>query len=53
MTENRQKAIEGLRKLSRPLPQDFRFNREEAHARRAFVDTQFLLSPKIKKSFLT
>lgn len=30
---SRQKAIEGLRRLSRPLPPGFKFDREEAHAR--------------------
>lgn len=30
---SRQKAIEGLRKLRRPLPPGFKFDREEAHAR--------------------
>lgn len=29
----RQKAIEGLRKLRRPFPPDFKFDREEANAR--------------------
>jgi antitoxin MazE len=31
--ETRQRAIEGLRKLRRPLPPDFKFDREEANAR--------------------
>jgi antitoxin MazE len=30
---SRQKAIEGLRRLSKPLPAGFKFNREEANAR--------------------
>jgi antitoxin MazE len=30
---SRQRAIERLRKLSRPLPPGFRFDREEANAR--------------------
>ncbi len=30
---SRQKAIEGLRKLRRPLPPGFTFDREEANAR--------------------
>ncbi|HTZ88790.1 MAG TPA: AbrB/MazE/SpoVT family DNA-binding domain-containing protein [Alloacidobacterium sp.] len=30
---SRQKAIEGLRKLRRPFPPDFTFDREEANAR--------------------
>lgn len=29
----RQKALEGLRKLRRPFPPDFKFDREEANAR--------------------
>jgi antitoxin MazE len=29
----RQEALEGLRKLRRPLPADFKFDREEANAR--------------------
>jgi antitoxin MazE len=29
----REEAIESLRRLSRPLPEDFRFTREEAHER--------------------
>jgi antitoxin MazE len=29
----RQDALEGLRKLRRPLPADFKFDREEANAR--------------------
>ena len=29
----REEAIESLRRLSRPLPEGFRFNREEAHER--------------------
>lgn len=29
----REEAIESLRTLSRPLPEGFRFNREEAHER--------------------
>jgi antitoxin MazE len=29
----REEAIESLRRLSRPLPEGFRFNREEAHGR--------------------
>ena len=31
--KTRQKAIEGLRRLSRPLPAGFKFDREEANAR--------------------
>ncbi len=31
--ESRQRALETLRKLSRPLPPGFVFDREEAHAR--------------------
>lgn len=30
---SRQEAIEGLRRLSKPLPPGFKFDREEAHAR--------------------
>jgi antitoxin MazE len=29
----REEAIESLRRLSRPLPEGFKFNREEAHER--------------------
>jgi antitoxin MazE len=29
----RQEALEGLRKLRRPLPTDFKFDRDEANAR--------------------
>lgn len=31
--QRRQRAIEGLRKLRRPFPPDFTFDREEANAR--------------------
>lgn len=31
--ESRRAAIEGLRKLRRPLPPGFKFDREEAHVR--------------------
>lgn len=30
---SRERAIEGLRKLRRPFPPDFKFDREEANAR--------------------
>lgn len=33
--QDRQKAIESLRKLRRPAPSDFKFDREEANARDA------------------
>jgi antitoxin MazE len=33
--ESRQRALESLRKLSRPLPPGFVFNREEANERRS------------------
>lgn len=35
--EDREKAIEGLRKLRRPFPPGFKFDREEAHERGADI----------------
>jgi len=34
INEERKRAIEGLRNLSRPFPPGFKFDREEAHERR-------------------
>jgi antitoxin MazE len=34
----RQEAIEAIRKLRRPLPPGFKFNREEAHERGSYAE---------------
>lgn len=35
---SRQEAIEAIRKLRRPLPAGFKFNREEAHERGSYPE---------------
>ena len=36
---SRQKALDAIRKLRRPLPPGFTFNREELHERGSYADT--------------